>query len=34
MTPRGPAAVTAATTSSTERGVTTRARDGAVRPQP
>src|SRR4051812_34783054 len=34
MTPRGPAEVTAATTSSTVRGVTTRASDGAVRPQP
>src|SRR3954452_16081023 len=34
MTPRGPAEVTAATTSSTVRGVTMRASDGAVRPQP
>ena len=34
MMPRGPAAATAATTSSTDRGVRTRAREGAVRPQP
>ena len=34
MTPRGPAARTAAATSSAVRGTTTRALVGAVRPQP
>src|SRR4051794_2096293 len=34
MTPRGPAAATAAATSSALCGTTTCARDGAVRPQP
>src|SRR5215213_4706568 len=34
MTPRGPAALTAAATSACERGTVTCARVGAVRPQP
>jgi hypothetical protein len=34
MIPRGPATLTAATTSSTVRGVITRATEGDVRPHP